>query len=105
MCANVDSWCTCFAVALYVIHSTQHLYDGLRVSIFSHRRTAGLITFLSDLAFPIAAGLSLVAHSPDFLLQTGEWALSLSIECGVLMRSVPSVLSVLFVCLSVLFVF
>ena len=70
-CLHADGWSTCIAAALYVTHSTLHLYDGLRVSIFSDVPAVDLLTFLSDLAFPIAAGLSLVAHSPDFHLQTG----------------------------------
>jgi len=67
----VDGWGTCLAAALYVAHCTHHLYDGLRVSIFSGAKAVNLLTFLSDLAFPVVAGLTLLAHSPDFHLQTG----------------------------------
>ena len=67
----VDGWCTCIAAALYVTHCTHRLYDGLRVSIFSDVTAVDLITFLSDLAFPVAAGLTLIDHSPDFHLLTG----------------------------------
>ena len=70
-CSDAGVWGTCFAVTLYLIHSTQRLYEGLRVSIFTDFRTVGLLTFLSDLAFPVAAGLSLVAHSPEFHQQSG----------------------------------
>ena len=71
VCSNAGSGCTYIAAALYVIHATHRLYEGLRISIFSDLGIVGPITFLSDLAFPIAAGLTLVAHSPDFQLQTG----------------------------------
>jgi len=71
VCNDAGSWSTCIAAALYVIHATHRLYEGLRVSIFSDLAKVDVITFLSDLAFPIAAGLTLVAHSPNFQLQFG----------------------------------
>ena len=71
LCFTAGVWGTCFALGLYMIHSTQRLYEGLRVCIFTDFRRVGVLTFLSDLVFPVAAGLSLVAHSPDFHQQPG----------------------------------
>lgn len=65
----IDACSTCVAATFYLIHATQRLYEGLRVSIHSDFRTVHLLTLLSDLAFPVAAGLTLIAHSPDFHLQ------------------------------------
>ena len=71
-----DAWDTYIAVALYMVHSSLRLYEGLRISIFSDLGAVDPLRFLSDLAFPIAAGLSLVAHSPDLHLQPGARAIT-----------------------------